>query len=77
MIFPNPTSGIVKITTKEFVDISDIYLTDLIGNTVMQIQDRLKSEGSINIDLTEVPEGIYFVTICTANNLVKLKLIKK
>lgn len=43
----------------------------------MQIQDRLKSEGSINIDLTEVPEGIYFVTICTANNLVKLKLIKK
>ena len=64
-IFPNPTQGIVTIEMEEDVDVV-ISLYNLKG-------DCLKKEISTrNIDLSELPNGIYLLKI---TNLVSLKSI--
>jgi hypothetical protein len=68
-IFPNPTSGKIEITG---VAIGAITIMNSIGSTVKET--TLPNE---NIDISELPGGIYFISIHTNNQLITKRIIKK
>ena len=62
-VFPNPTSGIVKLSfEKTFSGI--VTVTDVLGKTVMQVN---VSGASANLDLSILNAGLYTIT---ANNSI-------
>ena len=65
-IFPNPTKGELKIETNE--QIEKITVFDIIGNII------LTSKSTEN-DLSELPNGIYFLKIYTKNGVYTEKII--
>ena len=67
-LFPNPTSGIVTIDVK---NIDSYIVYDVVGNVV-----KTKSIDS-QIDLTNQPNGMYFVQIQTSEGLITKKVIKR
>ncbi|MBL4651728.1 MAG: T9SS type A sorting domain-containing protein [Flavobacteriales bacterium] len=68
-IYPNPTSGIVKIEGVE----SGIY-------SVVDINGRLILNGNLtansSVDITDKPSGVYFIQLVNNNNTSTNKLIK-
>ncbi len=63
-IQPNPTSGLASVSFNfnETVDLS-ISILNPIGKVVKRIQPGLVQSGHANLDLTQLPEGVYFVNI--------------
>jgi len=68
-IYPNPSSGIFNISTMENVQAVEVY-----GMNGQQIKGISIRENEIN--LTEYPNGIYFVRVIAENGLITKKLIK-
>ena len=70
-IYPNPASQEVNILINNGLNISNIEIIDLTGRAVM------KSEKTVGIDITTLPEGQYFVKIIGNTTIVrKLFIIK-
>lgn len=70
-IFPNPTSGILNIETKEQIKCFEIF--DMTGTSCAQFQN------TNNVNLTFLPSGFYLVKISTQSGLPiikKLSIIK-
>ena len=68
-IYPNPTTGIVKIEPLNNHQIESIIITNEIGKTweMKPVQNQL--------DLTGIPAGMYFLDISLiSGDLVKTKL---
>ena len=63
-VFPNPTSGIIKISTSDKITISDV-----LGKVVLEISDYKKNTP---IDISKFPKGIYLIS----NSTQILKFIK-
>ena len=68
-VFPNPAHGSVTI---EATSPSTIILINLNGSTV---NCWTMTPGTMTIDLTNVPRGVYFVRIVSDNNMTVSKLI--
>ncbi len=67
--FPNPTSGLVKIDSKETV--KSIHITTITGALVKDVQNETE------VDLNNYPSGMYFFTILTENGKQTIKVIKE
>ena len=73
IMYPNPADSNVHISLKNANDnIESLTITDVLGKTIKNIKNITSNE--INIDVSNLTTGIYFVTIASENNL---KLIKK
>ena len=70
-VYPNPASEIVNILNNNNLNISSVEIIDLIGRTV------LLSEKAENINISELPEGQYFVRITGETTIVKKLFIIK
>lgn len=76
-IYPNPTTD--KITIKFDNDIelsknSKIFITNVNGILI----ENLPINNSLNtIDLSDKPNGLYFIWICTEKKLLTYKIIKQ
>lgn len=68
-LFPNPTNGIINLP----IDIGITYIEVYDLNGQMIIKYNQKSE----IDLTRLPNGLYFVKISTQNGVINKKIIKE
>jgi len=68
--YPNPTDGIITIVGE---NINKIIVTDINGKIIKQ---KLISGKVSTIDLTENPNGIYFVKVETKNETLIKKIIK-
>jgi hypothetical protein len=69
-IFPNPSSGHFQILTNSKV--RSVVITDATGKLV----DQSNSRGSrTNIDISHLPNGIYFVRITTEENEIVQKIV--
>jgi len=68
-LFPNPTDGLVAIKTKN--PIERVLVTGLTG----KIHRAFTVPGK-QVDLSELPNGIYFIEIRTTEKLEILKLVK-
>jgi alpha-tubulin suppressor-like RCC1 family protein len=63
LVYPNPTSGIVTISTNQTVASIDVF--DVTGKLVHS-QNNIKQHNS-SIDLSQLSNGIYFINVQTEN----------
>ncbi len=73
-VYPNPVQSHLKITTSPLVD--KIYITDVLGKIVLQKYPENKT--AANIDVSNLDEGLYFISIYDKeNNKSVNKIIKQ
>jgi uncharacterized repeat protein (TIGR03803 family) len=73
-IYPNPASNVLHIKTLEYVGETDVKIADLLGNQVkFRKLENGKEEKQIDID--DLRDGIYFVTVKTSNEIFTQKII--
>ncbi len=76
-VFPNPTSGLVKITSPDD-DLIHLSIRDQVGHFMRHIEVNRGSK-SISIDMNNLTPGIYFISIITSklSSNTTIKLIKQ
>ncbi len=70
-IYPNPANEVVNILNNNNLNITNVEIIDLVGRTI------LNSEKAENINISELPEGQYFVRITGETTIVKKLFIVK
>ena len=70
-IYPNPANDIVNILNTNGLNITNIEIIDLTGRIILNTEDY------DNINVTEIPEGQYFVKIYGNSTIVRKLFIKK
>ncbi|MGB0933309.1 MAG: S8 family peptidase [Lishizhenia sp.] len=73
-IFPNPTSGIVRVNTKN-IEILRFELTNVLGQQIPIA--RMKDNGVFTLDFSQQTKGVYFLTLFTQNKKHSIKVIKE
>jgi uncharacterized repeat protein (TIGR01451 family) len=72
-IYPNPANSSVRISDRNGLEkISAIYVYDVVGKEILFHSNIESSE--VNLDVSKLNKGVYFVEITTKN---QLKIIKK
>jgi hypothetical protein len=72
-VFPNPSNGIFKIVSKH-LDISELKIVNAVGQEVSASIELNEETGFI--DLSNQPNGIYFLKISSSLQTKTVKLIK-
>jgi len=72
-IMPNPTSGLVFINFNETVKEAEIEILNMQGIVIKK--EKVIDNGKTQIDLSDVPKGVYMIEIKTNNKIVIKKLI--
>ncbi|NND79659.1 MAG: T9SS type A sorting domain-containing protein [Maribacter sp.] len=75
-VFPNPATNVVTILGLKNSIKADIHILDVYGNLMIKHQWAIKNN-ALNIPITRLRAGIYFVTIISAEQKVKTKFYKK
>ncbi|WNJ21207.1 S8 family serine peptidase [Pontibacter sp. G13] len=76
-MFPNPTSGIFQIQFDLMESHSgSIEVFDLVGNTVQVLGQVQAHHNNLQLDLSQVADGIYYVRINLGAHQVVKKLVK-
>ena len=70
-IYPNPANEVIKILNDNNLSISGIEIIDLMGRTIMNV------ENCDEINVSDLAEGQYFVKIYGESNIVKKLFISK
>lgn len=73
-IYPNPTNGIVYIPLTDEDKNVQVTVTDNIGRQVMKSNNLETNHGELN--MAELPAGVYFYTILKNNTSYKGKIVK-
>ena len=73
-IYPNPTSGVLNLTG--FQNLLGFEITDITGKTICTM-GHVPLNVPLQINLSNHPKGIYFITIKTNNGIYTEKLIIK
>ncbi len=72
--FPNPSNGIIRLSTEETLSNVELSLTDMQGKNILaQSYDQLKNT---TIELPDA-KGIYFLHVQTLEGKLTLKLVKE
>ena len=72
IVYPNPTKGSLTITSKEKLTIQAIELFDFSGKKIMA---KDYSSESVNINIGDLPKGIYLIKVKTNNSVFTKKVI--
>ena len=70
-IYPNPAKDVIKILNNNSLNITNVEILDLTGCTV------LSTDKSADINISELPEGQYFVKIYGESTIVRKLFITK
>ena len=70
-LYPNPSSDIITINTPSGVEIKSTTLYNLLGKVV------LENTKSNEINISELPSGVYMLNITTDNGSISKKVIRK
>lgn len=71
-VFPNPVSRILHVQAK--TPIEDIEILDVSGRKVLSLQAK---RSDVEIDVSDLPNGIYIVKTITANDIQTCKIVKQ
>jgi len=75
-IYPNPSYGIVNFTlngaNKNNINISII---DVNGKIVFENKININEKSSISYNFSDLSKGVYFVSICSNNEITNKKLV--
>lgn len=70
--YPNPVNNILNLSSQE--TINNVLIVDMLGKTVYQ---NNFNTNELNIDISNLQEGIYFVQVSSGKQLQTIKIIKK
>ncbi len=71
-IYPNPSSGIVNLITEGIQSPNEVQIRDVSGKLLLRLPF---SKGEKNLDLSELPAGVYAITIIGNSNHYTHQLI--
>lgn len=71
--FPTPTNNITLIRSNYLVN--EISLTNILGKVV--ISNKNVNSNHVNINLTDLPNNIYFVKVKTKYGVKSIKILKE
>ncbi|MFH2143851.1 MAG: SBBP repeat-containing protein [Bacteroidota bacterium] len=72
-VYPNPSNGIFTISSN--IEINSIEIYNLLGERIYN--SFIHSSTNSIIDLSSHPNGIYFITVKSANNVSNMKILKQ
>jgi hypothetical protein len=72
-LFPNPTNSLFTIQTNE--PINELSITNLLGSKIKDYNFLLQPTKIIQLDVTDLPAGTYFITVTTGSGTLTKKLI--
>lgn len=77
--YPNPAADLTTLTvTNNDEAVINIAINDMTGRMVASSVHRINAgENKIQLDLTKLPEGVYFYTVSKSNESLTRKLIIK
>jgi hypothetical protein len=74
-IFPNPTDGLVRITSELLKGgAEEIAVLNTVGQLVYALKNPEVRSGSLDLDLVDLPGGVYFIRIRTAHGTTTAKV---
>lgn len=79
LLAPNPTSQsvTVQIDSRQ-TDVATLQIMNIQGKTVYSQSLQLNShQQSVDLELSELPSGVYFVVLQTGNDIITKKLVKE
>ena len=71
-LYPNPSSGLIKI---EGIDSSKPDLIRVLNSQGKQINVAINSDNEI--DITEFPDGVYIISLSTADTVITKRIVKQ
>jgi len=71
-IYPNPASDFISIKPLNSIDANEISISDITGKVVLNVDSINNSD---KIDVSQLPSGLYFVTIGSGSNIAVQKLL--
>jgi hypothetical protein len=73
-IFPNPVSDVITLQSNVKMTRSLIHIINLVGQTLISVNfDELESS---KLDVSKLPEGLYFITMANKDITIKSRFIK-
>ncbi|HEY9115468.1 MAG TPA: T9SS type A sorting domain-containing protein [Bacteroidales bacterium] len=74
-VYPNPTQGLMTVTIDASMDQAQIRIIDMVGKIVYE-QANININGSYkaSVDLSTLPQGIYFVTVSGGDKSISKKV---
>lgn len=75
VIYPNPVSEILRIDGYSPILLAEIYSTT--GSLISRFESVTKTVTSINVDVSHLPSGLYFLKARTNQGSQNIKFIKK
>ena len=74
-VYPNPVTDILNITTN-YQEVSSIQLFAIEGGLVKTIQTN-KGESTTKIDTSNLPNGMYFISLSNNQGNKTVKFVKQ
>ncbi len=75
-IYPNPTTDNIIIKVKGYENKSNLQLYDISGSIILSRIIK-PNQVSINLDVHELPKGMYYVKLHQGNNIYSSKFVKQ
>jgi hypothetical protein len=72
-IYPNPTTGMIMIETKSTIE-KNIALIDMLGNQIMLINTY---NMNVELNMSRLPNGVYFIKIAQGKNISVNRVVKQ
>jgi len=76
LLYPNPASNELRITNYE-LRITDVVIYDIYGRMQKAECRKQNAEDTMIVNISNLPNGIYFVMITTEKGIVTKKVIKQ
>jgi len=73
-VYPNPTDDKLRVTIKPGVAVKDLYFIDIAGKK-LKPRSINKIQGGLDVNVSNLREGIYLLELVTGNELNKVKVI--
>ncbi|MCK9480702.1 MAG: PKD domain-containing protein [Bacteroidia bacterium] len=68
-LYPNPSNGIVTITNNNNVTVSNISVTNIVGETVLNSSQH-NADSQYTLNLSDLTNGVYLIRVTTLENQV-------
>jgi hypothetical protein len=75
-IFPNPSTGLLYITSLNNASINSMQLLDASGKLILNQTNPIKNNNQYSMDFSEQPVGNYLLRITNGTEYYTLKVIK-
>lgn len=73
-LYPNPTNGVLNITTKQAIELQSISIYNVLEQMVVSVPN---AKGISNVDVSSLSTGNYFIKVVSDKGISNAKFIKQ